>query len=355
LRRACQTGCYSDAVFRYVLFAIALVALAIQPTRALCEERVVPFGARAAAMSGAFTAVADDASAFFWNPAGLAFGPVFQGSFQWGDTRMDRGGLVDSLDRADGGGSLWTDHASGFSVGMPFLGVSGTFGRSARTVREGELAVSQALETFDLAVSIVHSLPPDNLVVAANIHYLRGTTHELAESAAALAPEDRSPDALTDRVLSIDGITTATATVDLSALYAPTPWLRMGLMWRRLTEPEFETLAGGTIALPRFARAGVAFPLPRRALVALDFDLSRQGAGNDRWREVALGGEKRFFDDRLSFRAGVSAELGSELGARPAFSAGAGARIRFVRVDVAYVGAKDDRDRSVWLTITLSP
>src|SRR5919206_1344466 len=36
-----------------------------------------PAGARATGMGGAFVAVADDASAVFWNPAGLASGSYF--------------------------------------------------------------------------------------------------------------------------------------------------------------------------------------------------------------------------------------------------------------------------------------
>jgi hypothetical protein len=308
-------------------------------------------------MGGAFTAVADDASAFFWNPAGLAFGPVFQGAFQWGDSRMDRGGFEDSLAGAngDGDGSLATDRASGFSIGMPFLGVAGTFGRSTGSSREQDLSASQGLETFDLAVSLVRSLPPDNLVVAANVHYLRGTTHELVESVASLAPFDRSPSAFSDRIVATEGRTTTTATFDLAALYEPKRWLRMGVMASRLTEPKFTTPSGETITLSRHARAGVAFRVPRQVLLSFDVDLTRQGKDPDSWREVALGAEKRFLDEALSLRAGVRAEVGSSRGARPAFSVGAGGRVRFVRIDLAYLGATNDRDRSLWFTVTLSP
>src|SRR5262245_50425103 len=49
------------------------------------------FGARAAAMSGAFTAVANDTTAFYWNPAGYAFGPAAHGGVQWTEREMDRG------------------------------------------------------------------------------------------------------------------------------------------------------------------------------------------------------------------------------------------------------------------------
>jgi hypothetical protein len=352
-------------VFRWSVLSSVLL-FAIDCTFALAGERVDPLGARAVGMGGAFTAVADDGSSFFWNPAGLAFGPVFQGAFYWGDARMDRGGFVSSLAGADGSGrapspspspSLWTDRASGFSVGMPFLGVAGTFGRSTSSSRDRDLASSRGLETFDLAVSVAHSLPPDNLVVAANLHYLRATAHDLVEGVPSLVSEDRTPDAFSDRVAATEGRTSSTGTFDVAALYAPKDWLRVGMMWKRLTRPKFATPSGEIITLPRTARAGVAFFLPRHALVSFDIDLSRQGTETepDGWRELALGAEQRFFDDALSLRAGVRGEIGSRRGARPAFSVGAGAKVRFVRVDLAYVGAKVDRDRSLWFTITLSP
>ncbi len=132
--------CYSDVVFRRLTVSI-VVLVVLGPSLAPGQERLAPFGARATAMGGAFTAVADDASAFFWNPAGVAFGPVFQGGFQWGDSRMDRGGFESSLSGADGNGSLATDRASGFSIEMPFLGVAGTFGRSTWSSREQDSLV----------------------------------------------------------------------------------------------------------------------------------------------------------------------------------------------------------------------
>ena len=43
---------------------------------ARAAEAQAPLGTRAAGLAGAFVAVADDASAVYWNPAGLATGPI---------------------------------------------------------------------------------------------------------------------------------------------------------------------------------------------------------------------------------------------------------------------------------------
>src|SRR5689334_13056114 len=57
-----------------LVLSILLLAAAARPVHAQAEPVV---GVRAAGMGGAFTAVADDASAVFWNPAGLGSGSFF--------------------------------------------------------------------------------------------------------------------------------------------------------------------------------------------------------------------------------------------------------------------------------------
>src|SRR4051812_2884344 len=55
--------------------AACISALLLVPALARAQEPGV--GVRASGMGGAFTAVADDGSAVFWNPAGLASGAFF--------------------------------------------------------------------------------------------------------------------------------------------------------------------------------------------------------------------------------------------------------------------------------------
>src|SRR5215510_7509739 len=58
-------------VLRISVVCLVLLTAAARPVSAQSSP---PVGVRAAGMGGAFTAVADDGTAPFWNPAGLAFG-----------------------------------------------------------------------------------------------------------------------------------------------------------------------------------------------------------------------------------------------------------------------------------------
>lgn len=57
------------------LLALFLIAPAAHATKYAAEFLKVPVGARALGMGGAFTAVADDATAPWWNPAGMIYLP----------------------------------------------------------------------------------------------------------------------------------------------------------------------------------------------------------------------------------------------------------------------------------------
>ena len=324
---------------------LLLAALALLLARSAApQERFLHFGSKAAAMSGAFTAVANDTTAFYWNPAGYAFGPAAHGGVQWGEADMDRGD-----------GSTFGDEAAGFSLGVTFMGVAGTFFEESSSVAAGETLSSRGLETFDLSVSILQSLPIDDLVIAGNLHYLRGDAHELLEELPLLSAEEQAPAAVRERVLDTEGETSSTASVDLGALYQPNDWLRLGLMCRRLFEPGFRLPSGEELVLSRHARAGAAFFLPHETTFAFDFDLTSQGRVDETWRELSLGVDKRFFDDVLALRAGLRAEAGSGEGTRPAFSVGAALRVRFLVLEAAYQGSSRKRDEALWLGVTVSP
>ena len=303
-------------------------------------------GARAASMGGAYTGVADDATAFYWNPAAISVGRIFQVAGYYGRDEMERGALSDD-------GSVYADGAGGVAFAYTFMGVALTSYRHTFSERDDELLVSRGLETFDVAVSILQSLPVDNLVVAGNVHYYRGTTYGLAEDLGSLAPGDLEPAEISSRVRSGEGVGSSSYDFDFGVLYEPNDVLRFGLMWRNLREARFRgAREDDEVRLSRHARAGVSYRLPRAFLVAFDADLSSVGRNGDTWRELSFGIEKGFFDGRLFTRAGVRSEVGSERGSRPAWSIGAGGKILRVRVEGAYLGSSGGRDEAFWVGVS---
>src|SRR3982750_1098756 len=65
--------------------------LAAAPARARPTDAIE---VRAEGMGGAFTAVADDATAWWWNPAGLAAGPFLNGLIEFGRPDTSTSGSV---------------------------------------------------------------------------------------------------------------------------------------------------------------------------------------------------------------------------------------------------------------------
>ena len=62
--------------------AVLLLAPRAEATKYAGEFMKIPVGARAVGMGGAFSAVADDATSPYWNPAGMVFLPYREGFLQ---------------------------------------------------------------------------------------------------------------------------------------------------------------------------------------------------------------------------------------------------------------------------------
>src|SRR5258706_518645 len=101
------------AVVSLVSFVVVSAPLAAR------AQRYEDIGVRAQGMAGAFVAVADDATATWWNPAGLATGAFFSGVLEYDSLREPRKG-------GDPAGAPLPDrsHAGGVAVAFPALGLS---------------------------------------------------------------------------------------------------------------------------------------------------------------------------------------------------------------------------------------
>ncbi len=252
-------------------------------------------GVRALGMGGAFVAVADDVSAIWWNPAGLATGGLFSMAVDY-----------ESFDERSG---------TGIFTGTPPLGLG-----YVRTRLEG-------LVTHQAGVTLLHTLV-EGFTVGGALKFVRGL--------ASLDPDD---DALGRATNSFD--------LDAGALYVRGPW-RAGLTVRNIVEPQFDTMDGTPLRLERMARAGVAW-LQGDWTIAIDADLTRSSlnpaaeAAEDR-RILAAGTEWRW-GRRLAARGGLRLNTaGDDLG--PVATGGFGIAVwGSVWVDAQVTGGSDDGDR----------
>jgi hypothetical protein len=190
-------------------------------------------------MGGAFTAVADDGSAAFWNPAGFATGSFFSVVL---DANM--------LDRRSG---LLV------ALGTPPLGLS-----YYRTAIAETTNGRHSLVAHHAGVSLVQSLG-GRLAV--------GTTLKLVHGIA--FPSGGA------------GISTNKFDADLGIM-ATGSLAQLGLSVRNLLHPELKT-SGGAIRLDRRVRAGVSLHAGQDTTVAADLDLTTGTTPKGDWRDAALG------------------------------------------------------------------
>jgi hypothetical protein len=291
-------------------------------------------GTRAAGMAGAFVAVADDASAAYWNPGGFAAGNFFTMVLDRSTAKVNPGTI-------EGG-----DSASGVLValGMPALGLSyyrlrsttlwtGEHSPSGGVANVDELRVD-TLITHHSGVTLVQSLTR-GVAIGTTLKLVRGV------AASAVVPDlDRKR--LLDRT-ELTGKGTSKFDADIGIMAAAGA-LKAGVTIRNLTQPRFVTERGGpALSLNRQARAGVAVAVREGWAVAADLDLTKGITPAGRVRDFALGTEGRL--GRKAFVRG-GFRLNTAEGGEPSVAAGASyAVMGSVLVDAQVTGGSDRSHR----------
>lgn len=247
-------------------------------------QRFDDIGVRAQGMAGAFVAVADDATASWWNPAGLA-------------TSLNLADLA--AEATEGGGR-------GVAFGFPSLGLSyyrlkisqiqpsasiapsasgrQDNGAAGSGVPAGDVALSQ------FGVTIGQTIVP-HLVVATTVKLVNAQSDTQAD-------------------------------LDVGAM-AAFGVLRLGVTVRDVRSPTFGS-GSDAVELGRRARAGAAVVAPGRGpldrlVFAVDADLNSTRVGGRDEQEVAGGVEAWWRGRRLGLRGGGGTNTESGGGAFGAF------------------------------------
>lgn len=291
---------------QWCALSACLVVLSVSPDSANAQV-FESIGVRALGMAGAFVAVADDASAVYWNPAGLATGAYFSALY---DRVHDQ-----ALDDAEASGASQIGArrgaATSFALSTPVLGIShyrlqqseiARLQPSAATMSGGrqdqgfdEVQV-RSLTTRQTAVAVAQTLWT-GLVGGVALKWIRG---------AAIAEAQPGRDAaglLLDRVDDLVARGHSTFDVDVGGMLT-SGRARVGVVVRNVRAPRFESPSGETFRLNRQVRAGGALT-DGLLTIALDADLTRADTASGDRRSLALGGERWLSNRRLALRAGL--------------------------------------------------
>jgi hypothetical protein len=325
---------------RNVFLCLLLLAASNRSAIAQSTEAV---GVRAQGMGGAFTAVADDATATWWNPAGLAGGAYANVILEYG-TQQEPKDDVNALGLAVPAARTTT---KAFAAAFPALGVSyyrlrvseirpltSTAAPVAGRQDPATVAVlEQTLVLNQLGVTIGQSIGQ---------HFVIGSTLKLVQGSHASALQPAGVASL-DQAQELDGPSETRGGIDLGAM-ASLGRTRLGLTVRNVNEVEFRS-GSDTFTLKRQYRAGAAYSTGRRGVIgtatlAVDADLTTTPTPTGDERRLAFGGEVWMLSQRLGLRGGVGTNtVGSK---RTALSGGVSAMLlKHTYVDAALTGGTD--------------
>ena len=324
-----------------VLVSLVAVVSFAREARAQGDDTI---GVRAQGMGGAFTAVADDATATWWNPAGMAGGAYFNALIEGGSHR------VPSSERTAAGDlqSAWRAETRSISVAFPALGLSyyrlqvseiqpQTSTGTASPVRQDGGATEVRLRSLTLSqfgATVGQSL---------GSHFVIGSTFKLVTAGDAFLVQASGTASLdTATGIVVPSETHGGLDVGAMAVFGPA---RIAVMVRNVTETEFGN-GSDVFTLSRHARAGAAFSTGTRgvigtATIAVDADLTTTTTVLGDERRVAVGGEVWTGQRTIGVRGGIGTNtIGSR---RTSFSGGASAALKKgLYVDGEITGGTDE-------------
>jgi hypothetical protein len=274
---------------------VFLLCLSVRPVSAQIVEAVGP---RALGMGGAFVAVANDGTATWWNPGGLAAGPF-----------MDMA-LARAVTQTDEALPAGRDRVVSYTLGTPPFGFSyyrlrltdvqpfRPTEQSADDRQDRRAGVPvRSLSVSQLGATLVQAVLP-GVHAGTTLKYVRGRALASREDAG------RDPSDLLDAGADLEGGDVGHRfDLDVGVVAVGGP-IRVGGVVRNVRQPEF-----GEMRLERQVRVGAAFDGERVNLtpltVALDADVRTYRSATGDRRVIAVGAEQWLLTRRLGLRAGA--------------------------------------------------
>jgi hypothetical protein len=266
---------------------IAVVLSLFLPSAAKAQTFEV-VGTRAAGMGGAFVAVADDSSAVYWNPAGLATASYFSLVLSQTEAKAHDEDLL-------GSGS---QSATFLSIAMPALGLTyyrlrstqvedlaGPTQLDAPPILGGPASQVTSLVTHHTGVTLVQSLT-DYLAVGTTLKLVRGT------AVSGFVPSgDREE--LLDEAGNLIGRAETKFDADIGVMATVAQW-KFGVTARNVGDHHFDVAGtGDPLVLHRQIRAGASVVAATGLIVSADMDLESVPGTTGEVRNFAAGAEAR--------------------------------------------------------------
>jgi hypothetical protein len=247
-------------------------------------------------MGGAFVAVADDSTATWWNPAGLATGAFSDMSLARADTDL-AANVPARRDRVS-----WfavTSPAVGFSyyrLRITDIQRSGPTGEPLVDRQDTRNGLSvRSFSANELGLTIVQSIF-SGIHAGATLKYVRGTLRTGADDAS------RPPaDVLDSGEALSGGNAEGRFDLDVGVIGVAGP-VRLGAVMRNVRAPKF---GGGEFILPRQTRVGAALTIAKTLTLAVDADARRYATASGDRRVIAAGAEEWLAARRIGIRGGA--------------------------------------------------
>ncbi|MEO6222614.1 MAG: conjugal transfer protein TraF, partial [Vicinamibacterales bacterium] len=240
-------------------------------------------------MGGAFVAVADDPSAVFWNPAGLASGQPAGATIEWVRFRFGDHEAPPST-------GAWRRSAKFVSLGTWPIGISiGSFDETQLVSGIDGAVEAQRFSTKQYGATLLQTLT-EGLVIGTTLKYVRGTV------ATGPATEATIGDAL-EAGAGREGVSSSAFDLDASAMFDGRVF-RLGWTTKNLRSPTFKGPAGTAMALERQSRVGLAIFPADGLIFAVDLDVDTADLSTGPRRMLALGAE-HLITARFAVRGGA--------------------------------------------------
>jgi len=286
---------------------VSLVSFVVMAAPAVASAQTFEsVGIRAQGMGGAFVAVANDATATWWNPAGVATGPYFNMVVEYGHPRTPADTSVKGL--AFGFPALGLSY---YRLPINQMRVAGSTGTgSVSREDQGALSVYGATSGQSLG---------NHLVLASTVKLVRAGETDIDLDVGAMARF---------------GVA------------------HVGVVLKNIRKPSFET-ADGVLELKRQARVGAAIlgrspGVINELTLAFDADVTTVATRVGDVRHVAGGLDVLTFGKKLGFRVGASTNTvgakGSALSGGATVIVAAGGYVA-TYLDAQYTGGSDESKR----------